>query len=129
MILKNAKVRFNLAKGKTFMKWKVEDKDNVLYLDPNRWSLTMRGCALHNNKDKAIEIFNGANKDVCAWINVSELEISASEFLDVEQALVGNPLYYNPKVSPYWYNFDGDIMDFMSLSTIQSMGKELNYIN
>jgi hypothetical protein len=126
MIIENAKVRFNLAKGKTFMKWKVEDDSNVLYLDPNRWSLIMRGCVLHNNKNKAIEIFNGANKDVCAWINVSELEIHSSEFFNIE---MGDPLYYNPKVSPYWYNFDGDIMDFASVSTIQSIGKELNYIN
>ncbi len=126
MIIENAKVRFNLAKGKTFMKWKVEDDSNVLYLDPNRWSLIMKGCVLHNNIKKAKEIFNGANKDVCAWINVSELEIHPSEFFNIE---MGDPLYYNPKESPYWYNFDGDNMDFMSLSTIQSIGKELNYIN
>jgi hypothetical protein len=35
----------------------------------------MRGCVLHNNRKKAEEIFNGANKDVCSWIDVSELEI------------------------------------------------------
>ena len=29
MIIENAKVRFNLAKGKTFMKWKVEDDSNA----------------------------------------------------------------------------------------------------
>jgi hypothetical protein len=124
MIIENARIRFNLAKGKTFMKWKVEDDSNVLYLDPDKWSLIMRGCVLHNNRKKAEEIFNGANKDVCSWIDVSELEICPSELCNVE---IGDSLYYNPRVNPYWYNSNGDIMDFMSLSTIQSMGKELNY--
>ena len=78
MIIENARIRFNLAKGKTFMKWKVEDDSNVLYLDPDKWSLIMRGCVLHNNRKKAEEIFNGANKDVCSWIDVSELEICPS---------------------------------------------------
>jgi len=32
MKLTNATIRFNLAKGKTFMKWKVETANNVLYL-------------------------------------------------------------------------------------------------
>jgi len=126
MIIENAKIRFNLAKGKTFMKWKVEDDSNVLYLDPDKWSLIMRGCVLHNNRNKAEEIFNGANKDVCSWINADELEICPSELCNVE---MGDPIFYNPIVNPYWYDFNGDNMDFASVSTIQSIGRELNYID
>ena len=127
MKLTNATIRFNLAKGKTFMKWKVETANNVLYLDPSEFKLAMKGCKLKNRRATADKICDGANKSVCAWIVCSELHIHQTSSED-KQIMKHRPLFYNPRVSPYWTNSNGDNLDGEEVRGIVTFGSKLNYL-
>lgn len=127
MKLTNATIRFNLAKGKTFMKWKVETANNVLYLDPSEFKLAMKGCKLKNRRATADKICDGANKTVCAWIVCSELHIHQTSSED-KQIMKHRPLFYNPRVCPYWTNSNGDNLDGEEVRGIVTFGSKLNYL-
>lgn len=127
MILKNVKVRFNLAKGKTFMKWKVETVNSVLYLDPSEFKLVMKDCKLKNHRTTADKIHDGANKSVCAWIVCSKVSIYQISPED-KQIIKHRPLFYNPRVCPYWTNSNGDNMDGEDVRDIVTFGRKLNYL-
>ena len=58
------------------MKWKISYPDgNIEYHIPTDVQLIMKKCELKNNRNVASKIFNGANKEVCAWILCEEIEI------------------------------------------------------
>ena len=63
---KSIKVRFNLGRGKNFMKWKVTYPDRVEYHNPNDVQLVMTDCVFKNHKGVAQKIFNDGEKVVCA---------------------------------------------------------------
>ena len=127
MKLTNATIRFNLAKGKTFMKWKVETANNVLYLDPSEFKLVMMVCKLKNRRATADKICDGSNKSVCAWIVCSELHIHQTSSED-KQIMKHRPLFYNPRVSPYWTNSNGDNLDGEEVRCVVTFGSKLNYL-
>lgn len=98
------KVRFNLSKGKNYMKWKVQHPDyGIQYYDPEKVQLYMKGCLLKNNLKTAISIYKGAHKSVCAWILCDELIVfpvhKKIHFIDSKKAL---RVRYNPRINPYW---------------------------
>lgn len=127
MKLTNATIRFNLAKGKTFMKWKVETANNVLYLDPSEFKLVMKVCKLKNRRATADKICDGANKSVCSWIVCSELHIHQTSSED-KQIMKHRPLFYNPRVCPYWTNSNGDNLDGEEVRCVVTFGSKLNYL-
>jgi hypothetical protein len=108
MRLTNATVRFNLAKGKRYMKWKVEDENNTLYIDPSEHRLIMTSC-----------------KSVCAWIQCKEVLILPSDENQVES---GNLLRYNPRERPHWTNANNEDLDGHSFQFIKSKNKQLTYV-
>ena len=119
------KVRFNLSRGKNFMKWKVVFPDGTIeYLSPDEVSLIMMKCKLSNNAKQAEKIFHGQSKTVCAWVLCEEIRITGVPQEDLTES---SRLRYNPRVKPCWdyqeVNSDGKEFD-----CIESRGNRL-YVN
>lgn len=114
---KKIKVRFNLGRGKNYMKWKIESSSGVEYHYPAEVQLIMKGCQLKNNRKTAEKIFNGMNKDVCAWVLCDSIEIRHDNFTKV---WVKDKLSYNPRKNPYWVfnGFEADNEKFAKIVTI-----------
>ena len=115
---KKIKVRFNLGRGKNYMKWKIESSSGVEYHYPVEVQLIMKGCQLKNNRKTAEKIFNGTmNKDVCAWVLCDSIEIRHDNF---EKVWFKDKLSYNPRKQPYWaFNgFEADNEKFAKIVTI-----------
>lgn len=107
------KVRFHLARGKNYMKWQVRSGDSVVtYFDPEKYFFIMSDCKLINKKSIAKKIHGGANKSVCAWIECKNLEVIEEQYFNLqippEQYY---PIFFNPKVKPFWENEDGVNID------------------
>lgn len=98
------KVRFNLGRGKNFMKWKIESEKGIVYLEPSEVNLVMTNASLRNRKKTAQGIKNGANKSVCSWILCDEVTFTTEKH-------EGEQIRYNPRVNPFWMNADGDNID------------------
>lgn len=112
------KVRFNLGKGKNYMKWKIESKSGVEYHYPCEVQLIMKGCQLKNNKKTAEKIFNGMNKDVCAWVLCDSIVIKHDNFSKV---WVKDILKYNPRKFPHWVNNRDEDIDNHKFNEIVSI--------
>jgi hypothetical protein len=119
------KVRFNLSRGKNYMKWKIVYPDSTIeYLSPDEVSLIMMKCKLSNNAKQAEKIFQGESKTVCAWVLCEEMKITGVPQKDIIET---SRLRYNPRVKPCWdyqeVNSDGKEFD-----RIESRGNRL-YVN
>jgi hypothetical protein len=114
--MKSIKVRFNLGRGKNFMKWKVQYPDGkVEYHSPTDIQLVMHLCHLKNQKKTAQKIFDGGEKVVCAWVLAKELTIIKSGFVQAD--ITGERVSYNPRVTPHWM-LDGENVDGMSVDKL-----------
>jgi hypothetical protein len=102
------KVRFNLSRGKNYMKWKVTSPQGVEYYSPTDTQIIMKGCNLKNNRKTALKIFNGEHKTVCAWVICDSVEIKTGEFVPYD-IMDKTQLSYNPKVLPFWVIKDTEI--------------------
>lgn len=119
------KVRFNLSRGKNYMKWKVVFPDGTCeYLSPDEVSLIMTRCKLSNNAKQAEKIFQGESKTVCAWVLCEEIKITGVPQEDLTET---SRLRYNPRVNPYW-NYRESNVDGKEFSCIESRGNML-YVN
>lgn len=100
------KIRFNLGRGKNYLKWKITDNTNneSFYLDPNKVLLTLVECKLRNQKGTAKKIYEGQHKTVCAWIDCKDILVGG------QQKVKGIEVRYNPKENPYW-TLDGKNVD------------------
>lgn len=100
------KVRFHLAKGPNFMKWKVEGPQGTKFYDPESTQLVLHNIRLRNQKTGAQKIFDGANKFVVAWVDAGRVEVSTNP-----KNPTGAPVSYNPRKAPNWVmggkNVDG----------------------
>jgi hypothetical protein len=119
MVMKRIRVRFNLGKGKNFMKWKVEFPDKrVQYFDPTTTQLVMFGCQLRNYKKVAEKIYNGANKTVCAWVLCEDIDIRTERFIPFDANC--DRIRYNPRIKPNWLLND-EVADDQRLDMIGSV--------
>jgi hypothetical protein len=119
--MKRFKVRFNLGKGKNYLKWKVElPGEQMEYLDPNEVQLVLRNCELKNNQKSAQEIFQGDYKKVCSWVLCESVEIKTNDFSTHSE----NQIRYNPRVQPNWLMNDKNV-DGEKFDTIISDGRRL----
>ena len=110
------KVRFNLGRGKNYLKWKVSyPTGEVSYHDPNEVTLYMEECRLFNQRATADKIYNGANKTVCAWIECSSVSIGSK----MDTLPLSVLVHYNPRTFPHWVMADMivDKLRFNSLFT------------
>jgi hypothetical protein len=119
--MKSSKIRFNLGKGKNYLKWKVERPEKETeYLDPNEVQLVLRNCELKNNQKSAQEIFQGDYKRVCSWVLCESMEIKRNDFSSQSE----NQIRYNPRVQPNWL-LNGENVDGEKFDTIISDGRRL----
>ena len=119
------KVRFNLSRGKNYMKWKVVFPDGTIeYLSPDEVSLIMMKCKLSNNAKQAEKIFQGESKTVCAWVLCEEMKITGVPQKDITES---SRLRYNPRVKPCW-DFKESNCDGKEFDCIESRGNRL-YVN
>lgn len=105
---KRIKVRFNLSKGKNYMKWKVEyPSGEVSYYHPTDIQLVMKKCQLKNNRVAADKIYNNqTHKVVCAWILCEDIDVKFDGFTAYDTMRLDR-LKYNPRKLPYWVMDDG----------------------
>lgn len=95
------KVRFNLSRGKNYMKWKVEYPNKTVgYYDPEQVQLILTNAQLRNYKKVADKIYNGANKSVCAWVLCDSVEIKTTDFKELNDSF--DRIKYNPRIKPNW---------------------------
>lgn len=114
------KVRFHLGGGENFMKWQVRDGRRVEYHDPDKVSLTLRGCRLRNAPGVAKRIHGGANKSVCAWIECESVEVSPRR-----RRRVGAGVYFNPRVAPHWRDANGRNIDGARAREMRTAGRSV----
>ena len=123
-------VRFHLAKGENYMKWQVKNLSNgeVSFYDPEQYQVVMYDCILKNQKTTAKKINCGANKTVCAWIRAGHVVIrnlgSQSEY----PYGITYEVSYNPRVNPFWRNFQGIDVDNTEWGEILTANRKL-FIN
>ena len=125
--MKKFKVRFNLGKGKNFMKFQVinNEKGSFKYYDPNTHTLILQGCLLHNQVGTAKKIFEGANKSVCAWIYCDSIII----IKDSKMKKTSLKISYNPKKAPNWLSFDGQNIDKKKFNMLYTVGNSFFIAN
>lgn len=117
------KIRFNLGKGKNFMKWKIVELDGTINYhdpyDPSIGAIIITDGKLINKRKTAEKIYNGADKTVCAWIETSYYTHYHSPIIVRENSL---QIHYNPKIDPYW-KFNGENVDGNVYNLILFQGK------
>jgi hypothetical protein len=122
--MKSIKVRFNLSRGKNYMKWKVEHPSGISeYYEPAEVQLKLYGCTLKNHKKTAEKIFNGAEKTVCAWVLCKTMEIIFNTSPEVQTG--ESRVSYNPRKQPNWIH-SGSVVDGNRYDKIISYGKSLH---
>ncbi len=118
--MKSIKVRFNLGRGKNYMKWKIQHPDGKIeYHSPTEVQLLMHDCILKNYKKTAQKIYDGGEKVVCAWVLCKRLAIVKSDRF-TKADLDGERIRYNPRVTPNWI-LDGENVDGMSVDKLVSV--------
>lgn len=116
--MKSVKVRFNLGRGKNYMKWKVQYPDGTVeYHHPTDVQLVMSECTLKNQSKTAQKIFDGSDKTVCAWVLCKSIRIRKDNFMPDNS----NRLRYNPRVSPNWMDSQNRNIDGMAFGEIFSV--------
>ena len=111
------KVRFNLGRGKNYMKWKIQSKSGTEYHSPCDVQLILHNCQLKNSRKTAEKIFNGMDKEICAWVLCESITIKHNNF---EKVWVKDKLTYNPRKQPYWV-FNDNEADNQKFETIVSI--------
>ena len=111
--MKRYRVRFHLAKGDNYMKWQVFDKKSGTkdYLNPETNSVIMFNCELGNREGRASKLFEGANKNVCAWVACEDVKVRDRDKV-IPPPVNGMTHYkYNPRKNPHWFTDTHDNMD------------------
>lgn len=114
------KVRFNLGRGKNYMKWKVEYGKTSEYYSPDEYNLFLYGCQLKNSRKTADKIHQGANKSVCAWVLCDTILLGKN----IELPEATTRLTYNPRVQPNWLAGEA-VADDQRFEQIWSDGRKL----
>ena len=91
------------------MKFQVKNlkTGEVEYYDPDTTSLVLYDCVLKNQKTTAQKINCGANKTVCAWVRAGKVVVLNTTYLQAHEHEVS----YNPRIAPYWRDFEGNDID------------------
>lgn len=116
-------IRFNLGRGDNYMKWKIITKhpSKNIYLDPNDCILLLINCKLHNNREQANIIFEGASKRVCAWVECDDIRVVGR----INEDCYGGEIMYNPRVAPYWRDSENNDLDGSTISNMITLGNKL----
>lgn len=124
--MKSIKVRFNLGKGKNYMKWKVQHPDGTsVYYSPTDTQLVMHNCILKNNRKTAEKIMTGQHKTVCAWVLCDSIEIRNDSFVPYDVDPNNIRVKYNPRENPFWVLGKGTPADGFKFNQIGSVDYKL----
>lgn len=119
------KIRFNLGRGENFKKWKiVTPNKNVLYVNPNEVILCLEEATLKNIPSISTNIFNGANKRICAWIECEKMNIFSTMYLNDLQL---SEVSYNPRICPNWLK-NGENVDSNSFAKLITFKNKVYHI-
>ena len=124
--LKKSKMtlRFNLGRGKNFMKWKITTTTKEkIYLEPNDVILQLINCKLYNDKTQSTKIFEGGHKRVCSWIECDDILVNPPKDITY-----GERIHYNPRNVPYWTNDNGDYLDGMEFEKLVTYNNSIFWI-
>lgn len=109
------RIRFNLERGQYYNQWQIIDHFSIWYLEPNK-NFVLEKCRLINKPSVAKRIFDGANKEVCAWIEFGSMELKRVDFLD--------EIKYNPRENPFW-TYKGQNVDGAEFEKLCVMGRKI----
>ena len=109
------------------MHWQINDslQETIQYYAPNEVQLVMLDCKLVNRKATALRINQGADKQVCAWVECDKLNVLKTNWTLSESIVL--PIYYNPRKSVHWNG--GDFfpnMDGMGFNSLLTIGKQIH---
>ncbi len=108
-------IRFHLGLGENYLKWQLKNIETkeIIYIDPEEYSVKIKNARLVNRKSVALSIFKGSDKTPCAWIRFSSFSI------EPPSSTTGDYLHYNPRKAPYWKlgNLNVDNSEFDDLIT------------
>jgi len=115
------KIAFHLGRGKNFMHWQIKDSaGNVSYVDPETNDIVLHECTLRNQKSASLRIYNGGEKNRCAWVEFERYEVTKrsnyTSFVNVR---------FNPRVSPTWQVNGNSEQDGRTFSTLRTNSKNL----
>lgn len=118
-------IRFHLQSGIHKGHWQIKNNNTgeIVYKDPAECDLFLMNCKLRNQPSKAKKIFEGARKDVCAWIEAQCMMVVSKESADLH----GTPIGYNPRKSPHWMCSD-TVVDNSKWKAIKTSGRSLQGI-
>jgi len=119
------KVRFHLAQGDHFMHWQIKNTETneVTYADPKKKSIFMFDLKLRNQRGTAEKIHCGANKTVCAWVDVKDVLVV--DAITSPPSCIDQEANYNPRVSPHWRGTDGRNIDNHEYKLAISIGSKV----
>jgi hypothetical protein len=121
------KLRFSLAKGKNYLKWKLTHPDGkVEFLEPTEVVITLDGAKLVNQKGTATKIFNGAHKEVCAWVEADSVSVHHQKpSSQLIMSTTTPKVTYNPRVTPNWV-LNGENVDKEKFTRLYTIGRNLH---
>ena len=123
LLLKNI-IRFNLGLGKNYKKWRIRDKNGVVsFYDPNIVTIIIYNGLLVNHRGVANKIYNGGHKVVCAWVSCDDYEI-IGRFDEIGDDYCR--IYYDPRKTPNWLDWDGTVIDRGTYSRLVTIGNTVN---
>lgn len=92
------KIAFHLGRGANYMHWQIKTATGeVVYVNPNTHDIVLKGCLLKNRKSASRKIFEGADKERCAWVEFDSWEVTERKGFTSE-----THVRFNPRVSPTW---------------------------
>ena len=121
------KLRFNLGQGENFMKWKLTSPDGeVQFFEPSEVVITLNNAKLINHKSTAKKIFDGANKEVCAWIEADRVDVHEQKSGDMLMMPTSKPkVSYNPRIVPNWV-LNGENVDKEVFGRLYTIGRNIH---
>jgi hypothetical protein len=118
-------VRFNLRAGAaTFKHWQIKIGTEYFHYHPDEFCIAMQGCTLINKPAIASKVYAGNHRNVCGWV---ECEMAIA--VPGQPEKVGDPIFYDPKVAPYWRNKDGENIDGIQCPKLITSGKQVYLLN
>lgn len=104
------------------MTWKITFPDgHHEYHQPDDISIKITNGVLKNRRKSADQIFEGANKRVCAWIECEKLEIKTQ--YDFNDNL--SEIRYSPRTQPYWCDINNNNIDGECFYFIHTLGNKV----
>lgn len=95
------------------------------YIKPDVECIALFNCKLKNRKKTAQKIFDGASREVCAWIECEWFELVTKKQAVSVLTDDAVKISYNPKNAPFFCDQDGRDIDGTFFDRVVSIGKDV----